>query len=96
MGISGAQTRAAQGLLGLLQKDVCTFLGVSRQALAVFEKSNKGISGDKIEQLQKFFEQQGVEFLDYDGVRMRPSGIYRILKGSEGFKEFIYDFLSTD
>lgn len=95
MSISAAQARAAQALLGLLQKDVYTFLGVTRQSMAVFEKTGKGIGVEKIEKLQSFYEDRGVEFLDYDGVRMRPSGIFRVLRGSEGFKEFIYDVYNT-
>lgn len=95
MSISSAQARAAQGLLGLMQKDVCVNLDISRQAMSTFERTGKGISRMKIEDLQRFYEDRGVEFLDYDGVRMRPSGVFRVLRGSEGFREFIYDVYDT-
>lgn len=95
MSISPGQARAAQALLGLKQKQVCEGLGINRQSLSNFENTGKGISAEKKEALQQFYEDMGVEFLDYEGVRKRPSGVHRVLRGMQGFREFMNDVYST-
>ncbi len=91
MSVSPAQVQAALGHLGLKQKDLYEAVGISRQAYHKFLAT--GRSGKK-EAMQAFFEERGIEFLPHEGLRRKPIGI-RLLKGYEGFKEFIDDVYAT-
>ena len=95
MGISSRQARAAQAYLDLRQKDICDATGVTRQNLRKFYKDGSSVGSEKQDALKAFYEQRGIEFMDYDGIREKPSGVLRTLYGYEGFKEFIYDVYST-
>jgi len=97
MSISVAQVRAALGLIGLKQVDLASGVGVTRQTLSRYlaghEPAPVGLK--KIEEIRCFFENTGIEFIEHNGVRKKPTGLFRLLRGNEGFKEFIYDVYET-
>jgi len=97
MNISAGQIRAAMGLLNVKQSDFAETIGVTRQNMSKFlnEKVNSAIGIKKINEMRKALEEMGIEFLEHDGVRFKPTGVLRVLRGSEGFKEFIYDVYDT-
>lgn len=83
------QMRMARSLLDLKQSEVAEAIGVSVQTLSPAESGKTSM--DKAEELKAFYEQHGIEFLDFDGVRRKPTGS-RMLRGREGFRE-LYDLL---
>ncbi len=95
MAISALQARAARTMLKLDGNSVVEATGISKTPLYQFEAEGKGLSLEKRNTLQKFYESRGIEFLDYDGVRPRPSSTILHLEGQEGFKVFMHDVMSV-
>lgn len=80
--ISRNQLRAARALLDLTQAAVCDRLSMPLITLRRIEgrPDHKGrVAEDSLRQLQRFYEAQGVQFLDHgdgkggEGVRLRTS-----------------------
>lgn len=83
------QMRAARALLDISQTEVANAIDV---AVGTISSAEKGVRQmERTAELKSFYQGQGVEFSDFDGVRMKPSGT-RLLKGREGFQE-LYDML---
>jgi len=97
MSISARQVRAALGLLGMKQKDLAESIRVSKTILSKYlnERQSDTLGLRKVEEIRFYLESHSIEFLDYNGVREKPEGVFRVLRGSEGFKEFIYDVYHT-
>ena len=96
MSMSRLQSSAARALLGRMTFDeVAKASGIGKYTIMRYEQGTHATSTNKINQLQDFYESMGLEFLEHDGVRRKPSGSFRELKGTEGFKEFIYDVYET-
>ena len=95
MTISAEQFAAARALLRLDQQEIGKFTNITQPKLSKFEKGRAGLSVQNLDKLQIFFDERGIEFLDFDGVRKKPSGGLRVLNGYDGFKEFIYDVYET-
>lgn len=77
--ISGAQMRAARGLLGISSRDLATLSGVSWATIKRFEEV-KGIPpsrGGTLERVTRALEAAGIEFIgdpiNSPGVRLRRS-----------------------
>lgn len=85
------QLRMARALLDLNQDDVSAAVNIAKQTLVNAEKGRTNLKGENIAALQMFYEARGLEFLDHNGVREKPSGI-RMLRGRSGFHE-MYDQL---
>ena len=85
------QMRAARALLDISQGDVAEAIDITTKTLSNAESGRTVISGVNYDKLKLFYEQKGLEFTDFNGVRQKPSGNI-ILKGTSGFREF-YDLL---
>ena len=72
MTISAAQCRAARALLAITQEQLAKRSGVSQRSIANFELEKSTPYRANLTVLRMTFEQLGVEFLDYDGVRRNP------------------------
>lgn len=95
MTISAEQFAAARALLRLDQKEISKIVNITQPKLSKFEKGRAGLSVKNLERLNLFFDERGIEFLDFDGIRRKPHGSSRSLFGYEGFKEFINDVYNT-
>lgn len=75
--ITPEQCRAARGLLGLSQDDLCKLAGVSRVPIAGFEGGKTKTYANTIDKLRNALEGAGVDFVDpngaSDGVRLRQA-----------------------
>lgn len=88
--VSRLQLRAARVLLELDQKDIEAAEVISRQGLSKIEKGEVKPKAETLNKLIGFFEGEGIEFLEDDGVRRRRSYIQR-LTGTEGLRTFFDD-----
>ncbi|MGD9800152.1 MAG: transcriptional regulator [Parvularculaceae bacterium] len=71
--ITGRQISAARALLGLSQAGLARMLGLHRKGVAYWElreKIDRGAS-DNLADILGALENQGIEFLDGEGVRLR-------------------------
>lgn len=75
MPISAAQSRAARGLVGWSQSDLCKAAGVGRATLANFEAGNSTPYERTLRDIRAALETAGVMFIDQNGngpgVRLR-------------------------
>lgn len=96
MTISRDQSSAARALLGRMSyENVANESGVGVFTIRRFENGENAPKASTLAKLQSFYEANGIEFLEHDGVRKKPAGIFREFRGAEGFKEFIYDVYET-
>ena len=86
--ISPTQAELARRILKLSQQQVANALGVSNATLSKIENGESDPPASRLEQLQDFYENQGVEFLEGDGVRKRQTYVRRY-RGAEGFRDFM-------
>ena len=84
--ISPSQIRSARALLDLSQSALTETLDIGASTLSNIEKGKQAPSTDTARKLQSFFEGCGVEFLEHDGVRRKPSDV--VLVGGEGLRVF--------
>lgn len=97
MKISGKQIAMARILLDLNQKDLADRLGMARKTIMRIENGQSPGSSTTLEKIQLFFENNGLEFTDGDGVKKSASQIVT-LRGSEGLRTFIdqvYEYAKT-
>lgn len=93
--ISAKQALLARTMIDKSQADVAQALGWAHQTLSKIENGSVNPPASRLRELQDYFENAGVEFLSGDGIRRRPEGTIRTLKGYDGFREFIYDVYDT-
>ncbi|MBI1274243.1 MAG: helix-turn-helix domain-containing protein [Alphaproteobacteria bacterium] len=89
--INGRQIRAARALLDWDAEDLAAKTGLSRDTIFNIEKGAVQARGATIEKIVSAFSLCGIEFTDYQGVRLKPTGV-TIFDGPEKFDEF-YSFL---
>jgi len=97
MKISGKQIAMARILLDLNQKELADKLGIARKTILRIENGQSPGSTKTLEKIQLYFENNGLEFNDGDGVKRQTDEI-RTLKGSDGFKTLmdeVYEFSKT-
>lgn len=92
--ISTTQILLARTLLGLSQVEMAEKMEIAPQTYAAIEKGTKDTPASRIERLQSFFEERGVEFMDGDGVR-RSQVSTKSYSGTEGFRAFMDDVYET-
>lgn len=93
MKITRFQIAAARCLLGFTQKDLAVHTDVKASQLSNFERGKTDLSVRTIDKLTDFIHDQGIEFIENDGVRRKPS--LRELRGYKGFRTFAEDVLQT-
>lgn len=67
--LSIRQIRAARGLLGVSQAELAKKIGVSAVAMNNIERGNAKARAETLTDILRYFEGEGVEFTDGDGVR---------------------------
>ena len=92
--ISAKQALLARTMLDMSQQDVAHTLGWAHQTLSKIENGTVNPPASRLKELQDFYENKGVEFLDGDGVRRRQVFLRR-LSGQEGFSAFLDDVYAT-
>lgn len=97
MKITRLAFKAARTLLDLEQKDVEDVTCIPRQRISSFETGKISLGKRTYDTLRDFYEQRGIEFLEYDGVRRKPEIEFKILHGIQGFRalmDSVYEFAS--
>jgi len=93
--ISGTQSAAARAMLSLNLQTVQSKTNIKINSISRFEKGKGHLNEINTINLQKYYEKQGLEFIEFDGVRRKPSGSFKTLCGFDGFKEFTEDVYNT-
>lgn len=83
--------RAARQLVEWSADDLAEKVGVSKESILNIERGDKRARSSTMDKIVFVFEEAGIEFTDYEGVRRKPLDI-EIFEGVERFDEF-YDFL---
>lgn len=89
--ITGRQLRAARSLLDWTAQDLATKSGLTRETVSRIEADTVQARDESLGKIIKTIDSYGVEFIENQGVRFKPTGI-DIYEGSSRFDEF-YDFL---
>jgi transcriptional regulator with XRE-family HTH domain len=84
---SPRQIRAARALLGWESGDLAKHTGLSRVTISNIETARTQPHEESISSIARALDAAGVEFLDHDGVRIKPHGV-DVLTGQEGLHEF--------
>ncbi len=95
MALTSKQVRAARGLVDVSQDDIHRATGLTQGRISLFEKGKVGLTSDNLLILQKYFENLGVEFTAYNGVRDRPEDQVILYKGASEFVDFLHDVYYT-
>lgn len=78
--ITGAQVRAARGLLGLSQEELAERSAISQSTIKRFESGRSDQMRDgSIQRIQRTLETAGIDFLDHvggQGVLLRRNGAH--------------------
>ncbi len=85
--ISPTQMRAARAILDYSQGQVAEQIGIAANTLSKIESGQTDPSGSRIQEIQSFYELNGIEFTQNDGVQ-RKKGEIKIFKGRDGFLDF--------
>ena len=88
--LSASQSRAARGLLNWSQPDLAERCGMHVQTISQFEQDAGSPTKRTLQKITETFEQNGVEFLEGEGVRKIQTNIQR-LSGTEGFVSLLND-----
>jgi transcriptional regulator with XRE-family HTH domain len=92
--ITGKQIRAGRVFIDWLADDLAKAVGVSRVAIQNYERGMTRPKADVADRIVAAFAQEGIEFIENEGVRRRPEEI-RIMQGVADFVEFhdiIYNY----
>jgi hypothetical protein len=72
--ITGAQLRAARGLVGLSEPALAVMIQFGERAVVEFEAGTPTLPGDTLDYLRRAFEASGVEFVRHgSGARLRSA-----------------------
>ena len=93
--ISSVQSTAARALLRISLQDVAEKTNINKSSISRFERGVGFLKDESHKILKNHYEADGIEFLDYDGVRRSPVGTFRQLSGADGFSEFMNDVYQT-
>lgn len=92
--ITPTQMRAARAMLNVSQGHVAQYLGIAANTLSKIESGQSDVSGTRLTDIQRFYEREGVEFTENDGVRWKTGGV-ETYKGRSGFLDFMDDVYET-
>lgn len=88
---AGRQIRAARGLLKWSAQALADKAGLTRDTINKIEDDAVQPREGTMNDIRRAFDENGVEFTDNSGVRLKPQGV-EVLEGKEGFARF-YDFV---
>jgi len=94
MRITPRQIRAARGLLGWDYAELCKHTDFHRHTIRNIESAAHQPQPGTMERIAQVFSDAGIEFLEHDGVRLKPAGV-DVLTGQEGLQQFfegVYDY----
>jgi transcriptional regulator with XRE-family HTH domain len=92
--VTASQIRQARAALNLGQQEVAEACGIHKTTLSDIENEKSAGSSKAFGALQSFFENQGLEFIEGDGVRQSKSVIKRY-NGATEFRLFYDDIYSV-
>lgn len=92
--ISSLQALLARTMLGFSQKYVGSKLGMAHTTVSRIEKGEGDTPVSRLVKLQRFYENEGVEFLEGNGVKERRSYLQHY-HGVEEFRAFMDDVYET-
>jgi transcriptional regulator with XRE-family HTH domain len=94
--ITGRQIRAARGLLGWDAIDLATKAGLTRETVSKIENETVQAREDTLGRILHTFNNNGIDFIDNEGVRLKPTGIttYDGLDAFQSFYDFMYEHLN--
>lgn len=87
----GRQIRAGRGLLKWSAQALAEKAGLTRDTINKIEDDAVQPREGTLNDIRRAFDENGVEFTDGSGVRLKPEGV-EVLTGKDGFRRF-YDFV---
>lgn len=94
MSITTAQIRGARGILNWSQSDLSERTGISATSIGSIENGQSTPRSSTLENIRRAFEDNGIEFLGLDGVRIQSDYI-QTFSGQEGFRAFMDHLYET-
>jgi transcriptional regulator with XRE-family HTH domain len=92
--ITGRQIRAARSLLDWDAADLAAKSGLRRESISNIENGTTSARESSLNDIVRVFDENGIEFIENQGVRFRPEGI-QILNGREGLIALMDDIYDT-
>ena len=92
--ITATQLRQARAHLNLDQSRVCEDCSIDKATLSKIENEKSKGNAQTLATLQIYYESQGLEFTEGEGVRKALIGV-REYKGTDGFRQFYTDIYNT-
>jgi transcriptional regulator with XRE-family HTH domain len=92
--ITASQIRQARAALNLGQQEVAEACEMHKTTLSDIENEKSGGSSKAFSALQDFFENQGLEFIENNGVRQSKNALKRY-RGATEFRLFYDDIYTT-
>lgn len=92
--ITPTQMRAARAMLDVSQGHVAEYLGIAANTLSKIESGQSDASASRVNDIQRFYEREGIEFTDNDGVQWKTGGVVTY-EGHLGFVDFVRDVYDT-
>src|ERR1700743_2985387 len=89
--ITGGQIRAARGLLGWKAEDLAKRAEVARETISKIEADAVQPHEKTMASIARVFDENGVEFTDNSGVRMKPRNV-EVFEGEKRFNDF-FEFI---
>ncbi|PZO88549.1 MAG: hypothetical protein DI626_01590 [Micavibrio aeruginosavorus] len=92
--ITAGQLRAARAHLDMSQDDVAIASGITKSTLSNIERGVTDGSLRSLDALKQFYERQGLQFTDDDGIKIVRSDVLSY-EGVAGFNAFMMDVIET-
>ena len=92
--ITPTQMRAARAMLDVPQGHVAEHLGIAANTLSKIESGQSDISMSRLNDIQRFYEREGIAFTENDGVAFKSNGV-ETYEGRDGFTQFLDDVYQT-
>lgn len=90
------QIKAARALLGWNQEDLAVAAGLSLPSINNLERGIHSPRPDTLKSIQIACEKAGIQFLDNNGVSLRPTDYsFKVLNGPDFIKELDEDIIAT-
>ncbi len=88
--ITPTQMRAARAMLDVSQGHVAEYLGIAANTLSKIESGQSDASASRVNDIQRFYEREGIEFTENEGVKKNTNVIVKY-EGQQGIREFFDD-----
>ena len=92
--ITPTQMRAARAMIDVSQGHVAEYLGIAANTLSKIESGQSDASASRVNDIQRFYEREGIEFTENDGVKWKTGGVVTY-EGHLGFVDFVRDVYDT-